>query len=153
MSTTRWSTSTGALTRNLKPQPYSSLGGQCFPFQPTVSAPTFGFLPWGSAWMDFGDQGGGTSSCAPMLSGVLAMMMAQHPGRSFREYRAAVRTAASNTAVGLPGIPYNPATGAGLIQAADSIRAVPNARLTPAYMIENTPTSVPLLGQEPEFRV
>ena len=150
MQTTKWGVSVGALDRSLTPQFYSSLAGQCYPLSPAVAAPTYGVLPWGSAFMDFGDQGGGTSSTAPQVSGVLAMMMTAHPGRPLQDYRAALRAGASNAALGLPGVPYHPATGAGLLQADAAIRAVPTARAHPSWMAENLiPSSVPALGREP----
>jgi hypothetical protein len=151
MNTTKWATSSGALTRDLKPQPYSSFGSQCYPLNPTVSAPTYGTLPWGSGFLDFEEQGGGTSSCAPMVAGTIAMMMTKYPGEHFKNYRAALRGAASNNKLGLFGAPYNPASGAGLLQADSSIRGVPGAQRQPSYWAEQTiPSSVPRLGNEPE---
>ena len=148
MNTTPWSTSCGALDRNLHPQFYSSLGGQCFPLFPTVSAPTYGILPWGSGYMDFGDQGGGTSACAPLVSGALALMFTEHPGKDFAVYRAALRKSAKS--LGLTGLVWPAVTGSGLLQVDDAIQAVPVAKLHPSYLLEKTlPTSIPVLGQEP----
>lgn len=148
MNSTKWSTSCGALTRGLKPQHYSALGGQCYPWHPTVAAPTFGVVPVGAGYKDMGEEGGGTSACAPQVSGTLALMMAVHPGRSFREYRAALRAGASSAALGL-AVPYSPAAGAGLLQADGAIRAVPTARLHPSWLTEwVTPSSISRLGDE-----
>ena len=150
MNTAKWGVSSGALDRGLQPQFYSSMGAQCYPLNPTVATPTYGVLPWGNSFMDFGDQGAGTSACAPQVSGALAMMMTAYPGRPFQDYRAALRAGASNAALGLPGVPYHPATGAGLLQADAAIRAVPSARAHPSWMAENLiPSSIPALGREP----
>ena len=100
--------------------------------------------------MDFEEQGGGTSSCAPQVSGVLAMMMTAYPDRTFAEYRAALRMSASNAALGMPFVPYHPITGAGLLQADRAIQSVPNARSHPSFLLEQVlETSVPRLGEEP----
>jgi len=152
MSSTKWSTAAGAVGRDLRPQPYSSLGGQCSPYQPTVSVPTFGVLPWGSGFRDFASQGGGTSSCAPQVSGILALLMASYPGRPFAEYRAALRASANNGAVGYPGVPYHPLTGAGLVQAQGALAAMPGIAYHPWLVAENLlPSSIPTLGQEAEI--
>jgi len=51
----------GALDMQGRPQFYTSLGpGAVFPFQPAVSCPTGGVLPWGDGYRDFKTQGGGT---------------------------------------------------------------------------------------------
>ena len=151
MNTTNWSVSSGALTQDLSPQYYSSIGGQCFPFSPTVSAPTYGILPWKNGWMDFGAQGGGTSACAPLVSAALAIMMTEHPGLEFREYRTALRQSASNAALGMPLLPYHPATGTGLLQADKAVSVVPSAKSSPWYYVEaTTSSSVPALGSEPD---
>lgn len=153
MSSNPNAASCGALDRHLSPQFYSSLGGQCSAFAPTCVTTTFGVLPWGGGYRDFGETGGGTSSCSPQLAGVLALMMSQYPGRPFSEYRAAIRASANNTVLGLPGIAYFPLTGAGLIQADNAIRAVPSIRSHPWNAAERIiPTSIPFLGQEPEMR-
>ena len=148
------STAVGAVDRNLRPHFYSSLGpGQCFPAQPTVATPTFGILPWGAAYMNFADQGGGTSSCAPQVSGALAMMMTAHPNRRFRDYRAALRASADNRVVGLPPGAYYPATGFGLLQCDGAIKAVPYAQAHPSWAWEAANlSSVPPLGKEPQLK-
>ena len=146
----RWAISAGALDRNLRPQFYSSQGGQCYPFHPSISATTFGVLPWGSGWMDLGEKGGATSSCCPQTSATLAMMMTAYPNREFAEYRAALRGSARNDLLGILSF-YDPATGSGLIQADRAIELVPKAKEHPWYAIEKaTPTSVARLGEEPE---
>lgn len=148
MSSSKWATSAGAVGRDLRPQPYSSLGGQCSPGHPVVAAPTFGVLPWGSGYRDFGELGGGTSSAAPQVSAALAMMMTQYPGKPFSHYRAALRASANNVILGQPG-PYNPLTGAGLIQMDRAIQRMPGIQTNPWWAFELAiPSSIPVLGGE-----
>jgi len=153
MNSTKWSVSTGALDRLLRPHFYTSRGfGQCYPFQPTVSTVTYGILPWGAGYMDFGEQGAGTSSCAPQTSGALALMLSFYGPKPFRDLRAALRAGANNAILGFPGLPYHPATGAGLLQVDAALAAVPRASSHPSWLAEATiPTSIPRLGEEPEM--
>ena len=74
------SISAGALDRRFNAQPYSSQGpGQCAPTHPTVSVPTFGILPWGGGFLNFQEQGGGTSSAEAIVSGAVALMYSASP--------------------------------------------------------------------------
>ena len=151
MNTTRQSTNAAALDRNLRPQFYSSLGGQCWPLNPTVCAPTFGILPWGKGFQDMGEQGGATSSCAPMVAASLAIMMTRWPRRPFGDYRAALRASANNAVLGRPGVEFDHATGAGLLQAHLAVDAVPRAHSHFSWALEQAlETSVSPLGAEPE---
>jgi intein/homing endonuclease len=153
MNSTKWSVSTGALDRLLRPHFYTSRGfGQCYPFQPTVSTVTYGILPWGAGYMDFGEQGAGTSSCAPQTSGALALMLSFYGPKPFRDLRAALRAGANNAILGFPGLPYHPATGAGLLQVDAALAAVPRAAAHPSWLAEATiPSNIPRLGEEPEL--
>lgn len=127
----------GALDRELRPQFYSARGpGPSFPWQPAVCCPTYGVLPWGSGWRDFQEQGGGTSSCAPMVAGALAILRSLYPAASGRELRAALRASANNRLLGYSGALYHPLTGSGLLQIADAVKAVPRARRHPSYFLE-----------------
>lgn len=118
------SISVGALTRSLVPQGYSSPGpGQCSPEHPTVMCPTYGTLPWGIGFRDFGRQGGGTSSCVPQVAGTLALLLSMHPKATVQELRHALVAGASQTRLGrAPG--YNTETGHGLLQAKNSMDAL-----------------------------
>lgn len=130
----------GALDRNHRIQFYSARGpGAIFPWAPAVVCPTFGILPWGTAYRDFGEQGGGTSSCAPMVSGALAILMTESPTTTHRLHRAAIRAGADNGAVGKPGILYDPYTGSGLLRIDRSLIALRSGRaqLQPSYALES----------------
>lgn len=129
------SVSVGALDRNLRPQFYSTPGpGQCFAPQPVAVAPTYGVLPWGGGFSDFGEQGGGTSSCSPMMAGALAIMMSAYPNATNRELRNALRAGSSNLALGRP-LPYTPETGFGLLQIQSSLALLPMIKLHPFYAV------------------
>lgn len=132
------SMATGAVGRQLSPLPYSGRGpGPDFLWQPSVCCPTYGVLPWGNGWVDFEDQGGGTSACAPIVAGTLAILASLFPDASGRMLRSAIRASASNAMVGLPGVPYHPLTGSGLLQAHKAIRAVGlMAAAHPSYILE-----------------
>lgn len=144
MGTSPWSVSVGAVGRDLKPLFYSSSGGQCFPLSPTCVTPTYGELPWGSGFMDFGDQGAGTSSTTPMVSGALAILNSLYPRASNADLRAALRASARPLNPNRPYELYDPETGSGLLQIMDAIQAVPMARSHPSYAYERDfPTSVP----------
>lgn len=107
------SLSSGALDSQLRPQPYSSRGpGQCAPLHPTVSVPTHGILPWGAGFLDFGSQGGGTSSAAAMLAGVVALLYSVVPEITAQQIGELLRSSAAPL-----GREFEPQTGAGLLQA------------------------------------
>ena len=90
------SISVGALDERLRPQPYSSRGaGQCVGLHPTVSAPTYGVLPYGGGFQNLGAQGGGTSSAAALVAGVVALMTSLHPDAPTAEIARILRTSAS----------------------------------------------------------
>ena len=97
---------------------------------------TFGVLPWGHGFRDFGEQGGATSSCAPQVAGAMAILMTQYPEADNATLRAALRAGASNVALGQPPVPYTPATGSGVLQVRRSLEAVPWARFHPSYGME-----------------
>ena len=74
------SISAGALDERGSPQPYSSHGeGQCSPGHPTVSAPTWGILPWGDGFRNLRAQGGGTSAAAALVAGSVALALSLSP--------------------------------------------------------------------------
>ena len=76
------------------------------------------------------------------------MMMTQYPGRSFSFYRAALRASANNMILGQPG-PYNPLTGAGLLQMDRAIQMIPGIQTNPWWAFELAiPSSIPVLGGE-----
>ena len=103
--------------------------------------------------MDFKEQGGATSSCAPMLSGTMALIHSEYPNLKPDELRAAVRMSARNDLVGLPGVFHHPATGSGLLQVDSAIQSAPGAKIHPWYLIEKTtPSNIAQLGKEPERR-
>ncbi len=127
----------GAVGEDLRPQPYSSRGpGVVFPMQPAVCCPTYGTLPWGSGFRDFGQQGGGTSSCAPQVSGALAILQTAYPKASNRLLRAAIRAGADNGKVGQSGVLYSVYTGFGLLQVDRSLRRMPLANTHPSFALE-----------------
>ena len=127
------SVSVGALDRSLRPQFYSTPGpGQCFPAQPVAVAPTYGVLPWRDGFRDFGEQGGGTSSTAPMVAGALALLMSAFPDATNRELRNALRASSSNLALGMP-LPYTPETGFGLLQVRTALSLLPLIKFHPFY--------------------
>ena len=140
---TPWSVSVGALDRRLRSQPYSSALGRCSPLHPTVSAPTYGMVPYDGGYQDLGEEGGGTSACVPLAAAALAIMMTQWPGRRFQDYRAALR--ASARTLGLLGPLGSPTAGAGLLQADRAVAAVPLARVHPSWPLE-TAVLGPLSG-------
>ena len=129
------SVSVGALDRNLRPQFYSTPGpGQCFPLQPVAVTPTYGVLPWGGGFRDFGEQGGGTSSTSPMVAGALALLMSRYPEATNRELRNALRAGSSNLVLGSP-LPYMPETGFGLLQIQTALALLPLIKLHPFYAV------------------
>ena len=143
MNTTPWGVSVGAVDSMLEPQRYSAVGGQCYPLAPTVVAPTFGVLPWGSGFRDFGSQGGGTSQVAPQAAGALSLMSRAFPDAEGFELRAALRSGALPLNKDRPFEFYDPMTGSGLLRIADSIRAMPTARDHPSVEFERAfPTTI-----------
>lgn len=143
MNTTPWSVTVGAVDSQLAPHFYSSGGGQCYQLQPTVVAPTYGVQPWGSSFTDFGSQGGGTSQATPMVSGALAILDSLFPRRNNLEMRAALRAGASPLNPNRPYVYYDPLTGSGLLQVANSIEEMPQARFHPTVQYERDfPTTI-----------
>lgn len=143
MNSSPFSVSVGAVDAQLVPHFYSSAGGQCFPLQPTVVAPTHGVLPWGASFSDFGAQGGGTSQATPMISGALAILDSLFPRRSNLEMRAALRAGAAPLNPDRPYVYYDPLTGSGLLQVAESIHEMPQARFHPTVKYERDfPTTI-----------
>lgn len=136
MATLAQTLGVGALGRDLRPQFYTSRGpGALFPWQPAVAAPTFGVLPWGNGFRDFGPQGGATSSATPQVAGVLALLDTQYPDLDARTLRAAIRAGARNDILGIPGL-YHPLTGSGLLRADRALEIGPRARQHPSYVLE-----------------
>ena len=123
---------TAALDQNARPQAYSSRGpGQCFPLCPFIAVPTFGVLPWGAGWRDFGPEGGRTSSAAAMLSCALCLLRGEYPQVNNTDLRVALAASAKKT----PGsVPFHDlATGFGMLQVDGALRALPTTRLHPLY--------------------
>ncbi len=133
MNTTPVSVSVGAATLGGNRQRYSSIGGQCYPLSPIVVAPTGGVVPWGDGFVDFGDQGGGTSAAAPQVAGALAILDTAFPNLSSAELRAALRAGA--TPIG-PDPEFNPGTGAGMLRIDRALQAAPTAKDHPTYSYE-----------------
>ena len=143
MNSLPWSVSIGAVDRELRPQFYSSQRGQCYPLIPTVVCPTYGMLPWARGFRDFGEQGGGTSSCAPMVSGALAILSSAFPKARNAELRAALRAGAMPLNPDRPYRYFDPGTGSGLLQVENSLARVTTAREHPTYGYELAfPTTV-----------
>jgi len=125
--------SVGAVSLGLQLQPYSSVGGQCYPLSPMVCCPTGGILPWGKGFKDFGPYGGGTSSCAPQVSGAVAILAAANPGITNSEMRAAMRQSALQLG---PDTMFNPGFGSGLLQVDKAIEAAPFAKTHVTFTYE-----------------
>jgi len=143
MNTTPWGVSVGAVNSMLEPQSYSAVGGQCYPLAPTVVAPTFGVLPWGSGFRDFGARGAGTSQVAPQVAGALSLISRAFPDAENFELRAALRSGALPLNEDRPFEFYDPRTGSGLLRIADSLRAMPTARDHPSVEYERSfPTTI-----------
>ena len=121
-----------AVDRNGHPQPYSSRGpGQCSILHPFISAPTFGILPWGAGFVDFGGLGAGTSSATPQVSGALAILKGEAPKATNTVLRTAL--AAGVRKVNAGPLPFSSATGFGLLQIDQALAWLPTARLHPLY--------------------
>ena len=123
---------TAALDEQGRPQAYSSRGpGQCSLLCPFVSAPTFGVLPWGAGWRDFGPEGGRTSAAAAMLSCALSLLRGEFTQASNTDIRVALAASAKKTPGSIPF--HDPATGFGMLQVSDALSILPRARLSPLY--------------------
>ena len=117
-----------ALDHNGSPQDYSARGpGQCSHWHPFIGAPTFGVLPYGRGFRDFGFRGGGTSSAAPQVSGALALLKGEMPAADNTELRTAL--AAGALQFGPTG--FDPGTGFGMLQVDRALEAVPTAMQHP----------------------
>ena len=125
---------TAALDQQGRPQAYSSRGpGQCNALCPFVSAPTFGVLPWGAGWRDFGPEGGRTSSAAAMLSCALSLLRGEHPQANNTDLRVALAASAKKPPGSMPF--YDPATGFGLLQVDGALSALPRVQSSPLYPV------------------
>jgi hypothetical protein len=123
---------TGALDQLGRPQAYSSRGpGQCSPLHPFVTAPTFGVLPWGAGWHDFGPEGGRTSSTAAMVSCALSLLRGEYPQANNTDLRVALATSAKKTPGSMPF--HDLTTGFGMLQVDAALRVLPTTRLSPLY--------------------
>lgn len=121
----------GALDQRGQPQYYSSRGpAQCYALAPLISAPTWGVLPWGSGYRDFQDQGGGTSSTAPQVSGALALIKADYPKATNLQLKAALAASAQRF---FPQflMPFDFATGFGMLRTNRALNTVPGVLLHP----------------------
>ena len=132
-----------AVDRNGNPQPYSSRGpGQCSLLHPFISAPTFGILPYGEDYLDFGELGAGTSSATPQLSGALAILKGADPKANNTVLRTALAAGARKVASG--PLPFSSATGFGLLQVDRALAWLPAARLHPLYPFIGARFAAPL---------
>jgi hypothetical protein len=125
---------TGALDQQGRAQAYSSRGpGQCSLLNPFLAVPTWGILPWGAGWRDFGSEGGRTSSSAAMLSCALSLLRGEYPQANNTDLRVALAASARKT----PGsIPFHDlATGFGMLQVDGALSALPGARWSPLYPV------------------
>lgn len=132
LNSTEGGFTTGALDQQGRPQAYSSRGpGQCSPLHPFVAAPTFGVLPWGTGWRDFGPGGGATSSAAAMLSCALSLLRGEYPQANNTDLRVALAASARKTPGSMPF--HDLATGFGMLQVDGALSALPGARWSPLY--------------------
>ena len=123
-----------ALDRQGRPQDYSSRGpGQCTPFAPFIGAPTYGVLPWGDGYRDFGPRGGGTSSAAPEVSGALAVLKGAYPKADNTTLRVALAAGAKREPFTSGLLPFNTGSGFGMLQVDQALAVLPFARLHPFY--------------------
>jgi hypothetical protein len=123
---------TGALDQQGRPQAYSSRGpGQCSLLCPFVAVPTWGVLPWGAGWRDFGPEGGRTSSAAAMLSCALSLLRGEYPQANNTDLRVALAASAKKTPGSMPF--HDLATGFGMLQVDGALSALPSTRLSPLY--------------------
>lgn len=125
---------TAALDRQGLPQDYSSRGpGQCSLFHPFIGAPTYGVLPWGDGYVDFGPRGGGTSSAAPQVSGALAILKAAYPKADNTILRVALAAGAQKGPPPFGLAPFDTSTGFGLLRVDRALDMMPVAQLHPLY--------------------
>lgn len=123
-----------ALDRQGIPQNYSSRGpGQCSIFHPFIGAPTYGVLPWGDGYLDFGPLGAGTSSTAPQVSGALAVLKAAYPKANNTVLRVALAAGAQKSPPPYGLLPFNTGTGFGLLRVDRALGMVPIAQFHPLY--------------------
>ena len=123
---------TAALDQQGRPQDYSSRGpGQCNALCPFVAVPTWGVLPWGAGWRDFGPEGGRTSAAAAMLSCALSLLRGEYPQANNTDLRVALAASAVKTPGSIPF--HDPATGFGMLQVDGALSALPAARASPLY--------------------
>ena len=125
----------GATTLQGQLHRYSSIGGQCYPLTPAVVVPTEGIVPWLNSYKDFGAQGGGTSACAPQVTGAVAILVTEFPYLTNAEVRAALRAGA--TPLG-PNPVFNDGVGSGMLNIPGAIAAAPRAKEHPSYAYEKT---------------
>lgn len=106
--------SVGALTADLKKQPYSSVGpGDCavnHP-KPDVSAPVYGEALWGCGYRNFGPSGWGTSGACPQVAGLAALILSRDSTLSVEQVCNIVRYSANP----LEWLEWNKYIGYGLI--------------------------------------
>lgn len=141
----------GVTDQNGAAQPYSARGpGQCSPGHPFITAPSFGGLPWGSGWRDFGALGGGSSSAAPQIAGALALMKAAYPQAQNPQLQTALALGASRRTFSLPGLPpWDPAMGFGQLrvdQALDRVATAPFSLLHSAMQARAVAPSPAAIG-------
>ena len=101
--------------------------------QPTVVGPTAGILPWGNGFRDFGEQGGGTSSCTPQVAGAMAILMTEYPKADNRMLRNALR-AGARFPESKPG-PWDPYYGFGVLQVANALSQMRRIKGHPYYAL------------------
>lgn len=132
VNSTAGAITTAALDQHGRPQAYSSRGpGQCNALHPFIGVPTFGVLPWGAGWRDFGPDGGQTSSASALLSCTLCLLRGEYPRASNTEIRVALAASAAKTPGALPF--HDPAAGFGMLQTDNALRSLPMARFNPLY--------------------
>lgn len=130
LNSTRHSISVAAIGKDLRIQHYSTPGpGECYFYHPTLVCPTFGILPYGAGFRDFGSQGGGTSAATPIVSAAMAILLTAFPDATFGELRLAVIATANQRRLGRPS-GWNPDTGYGLLQIDDALFALEQSRVT-----------------------
>jgi subtilisin family serine protease len=126
LNSSRNSISVAAVGRDLQIQPYSTPGpGQCSFLHPTVACPTFGILPWGSGFRDFGEQGGGTSAATPQVVAAMAILLTAFPDATVQELKWALQVTANQRVLGQKS-GWNKDTGFGLLQIDDALFALQN---------------------------
>jgi len=144
INSTPGAVTTAALDKDGLPLYYSSRGpGQCSLLHPFIAAPTFGTLPYGQGWIDTRGQGAGTSSTAPMIAGICALLRSAYPridnvhlmhilaisAKMTIEYETSIFTAGGDR------VPFSYTTGFGMVQAMDALRSVSSPRTSPHHHI------------------